>query len=194
MTLLHVIRSNRLSMMAALAAVVLCTALSTDARAACFTSPAKGAVAAPKAQFAAQPGAFTFGGDEAGGYDSIVGLWHAEFLLGTGPDKYDESFQQFHADKSELMISNGVPPVLGNVCIGIWKQEGRNIVLKHMTWNWDLDGHLTGSFVMMVTVRLGSDGKSYRGRWTADSFDLGGNVIDAAHAEGIVRATRITLD
>jgi hypothetical protein len=180
-------------MILTVAVIVLCPVLAAEARAACFSTPVKRASAASTTQFAVRDAGYRLDGRDQPGSHDIVGLWHAEFFLGNGPDRYDESFQQFHVDHTEQMISNGVPPVLGNVCVGLWKQDGQNIVLKHVTWNWDAEGHLTGTFVMMVTLRVGRDGNSYSGRWSADSFDVAGHLLDA-HAEGIVQARRITLD
>ena len=108
--------------------------------------------------------------------------------------RYDQSFQQFHSDGTEIMVSNGLPPALGNVCVGVWKQDDGAVKLRHMTWNWDSNGNLTGTFVMVVTLRVDRRGNSFRGTWSADSYDLSNNVIPELHAEGIVRATRVPVD
>jgi hypothetical protein len=52
--------------------------------------------------------------------NSVVGMWHAVFRIGdaNGP-VFDETLQQFHSDGTEGLISNGFPPALGNVCIGV---------------------------------------------------------------------------
>ena len=92
------------------------------------------------------------------------------------------------------MISNGLPPALGNVCVGVWKKVDGTIKLRHVTWNWDVDGNPTGTFVMVVTLRVDRRGSSFRGTWFADSYDLSNNVIPELHAEGVVRATRVTVD
>ena len=49
--------------------------------------------------------------------NSVVGMWRAVYRIGdaNGP-VFDESFQQFHSDGTEGMISTGSPPALGNVC------------------------------------------------------------------------------
>jgi hypothetical protein len=130
----------------------------------------------------------------ADSHASIVGLWNTTFLLGEGPDVYDVGFQQWHADNTELMVDNGVPPSLGNVCVGVWKLTGpRTYTLKHMTFNWDDQGGLAGTFVLKMTVTLDRRGNAFAGSYTADSFDLAGNVIPDLHVEGRVRGRRITV-
>jgi hypothetical protein len=97
-------------------------------------------------------------------------------------------------DGTELAVDNAVPPLLGNVCIGVWKSTGsRSIRLRHMTWNWNPDGTPAGTFPL-VTASVSQDGRTYEGTFVSDSFDLQGNVIPALHAEGTLRGVRITVD
>jgi hypothetical protein len=125
----------------------------------------------------------------------VVGMWHTVFLLGNGPDRYDESLQQFHSDGTEMMLSNGLPPGLGNVCVGIWKHTGgRSLKLKHMAWNWEANGTFAGTFIMEAELRVSRDGRTFEGTWTADSYDPAGDVIPAMHAEGVTRGRRISVD
>jgi hypothetical protein len=178
----------------AASAVVAGTALTAEAQASCFanasTHPLSGKASYGDG-FAAR-GADDHDRPEAG---PIVGLWNAEFLIGNGPDLFDQGFQQFHADGTEMMLSRGLPPPLGNVCVGIWKQDGpRTFRLKHMAWNWDSDGRFIGTFIMDVVLRLDRRGARYSGSWSADNFDTDGNVIPTQHVEGIVRARRITFE
>ena len=188
---------NRLSVVAILSITVLLTTLSGEAGAACSTTagttPFTGAAMQVDGRSAA-----TFSLDEKaqpGSRDWIVGMWLAEFLIGEGPDRYDQGFQQFHSDGTETMLSNGLPPSLGNVCLGVWKQVGsRTLRLKHVAWNWNADGSFAGSFVMLVTLKVNRRGDSYEGTWTADSFDPSNNVIPELHVAGVVRATRISVD
>jgi hypothetical protein len=94
-----------------------------------------------------------------------------------------------------MMVSNGLPPAPGNVCVGIWKQVApRTFKLKHMTWNWDANGGFAGTFLLDVTLRLDRRGNSYMGTWVADSYDPDGTIIPELHAEGIARGTRISLN
>ncbi len=121
-------------------------------------------------------------------------MWLTTFLLGQGPERFDQGFQLFHAGGTEVMLSNGLPPALGNVCLGVWDQAGRRIRLRHVAWNWDAEGRLTGTFILLATLRLDHRGKAFEGTWTADSYDLSHNVIPDLHAEGVVRGTRIPVD
>ena len=126
--------------------------------------------------------------------DGIVGLWHTTFYLGNGPAIYDEGFELWHADGTELNVDNAVPPALGNVCVGAWKQMGKTIKLRHVTWNWNPDGTPAGTFLLVMSVTLEHGDKTFAGSYATDSYDLAGNVIPALHAEGIVRGQRITVE
>ena len=125
---------------------------------------------------------------------SIVGLWHTTFTA--GGITWDEAFEQWHSDGTELAVDNAVPPLLGNVCVGIYKQTGpRTYSLRHVTWNWDPSGApLAGSFLLLMTVTTDPQGNTFSGNFVSDSFDTSGNVIPELHAEGTVNATRITVD
>ena len=125
---------------------------------------------------------------------TIVGLWSGTLTL-TGGGLYDQQFDQWFADGNELAIDNAVPPFLGNVCIGRWKLVGpKTYELRHVTWNWNLDNTLAGTFLLLETVTLSSTGDSYSGTFISDSFDTSGNVIPGLHAVGTVAATRITVE
>jgi hypothetical protein len=125
------------------------------------------------------------------GDNSIVGLWATTFFLGEGPTVWDQAFEQWHSDGTELAVDNGVPPILGNVCVGVWKQIGRNITLRHVTWNWNLDGSKAGTFVLLMTARVDRGGDSFSGTYVTDSYDVDGNVVPELHAEGVVHGIRI---
>ena len=170
-----------------------CVAFSAEAQATCVTT-AKGRPLVSAPQFAAGTAAAV--GDAQDQSDAtLVGLWRTVFLLGDGPDVLDESFQQFHIDGTEMMLSRGLPPVLGNVCVGIWKAIGlRAYKLKHTAWNWDFDGNYIGMFVMDLTIRLDRRGASYSGTFTADNLTTDGDPIPGQHFEGVVRGARITVD
>jgi hypothetical protein len=69
-----------------------------------------------------------------------------------GRGRLESRLQQWHSDGTELSVDNAVPPSLGNVCIGVYKQTGpRSYTLRHVTWNWTFDGHLAGTF-LLITV------------------------------------------
>jgi hypothetical protein len=81
------------------------------------------------------------------------------------------------------MISGGVPPTIGTVCIGAWERQAEGVIrLKHMTWNWlgteQSVGPLpTGYFWLEVTLRTNSHGTAYSGTWKAASYDLGAGPL-----------------
>jgi hypothetical protein len=174
--------------------VAFVTAFAGEAQATCFSTP-KGPSLSKTTQFAARAAAAA-ADDQDASDASIVGMWNSEFLLGDGPDLFDQSFQQYHSDGTEMMLSRGLPPVLGNVCVGVWKQTGaRTFKLRHMAWNWDSDGHFISIFVMEVTIRLDRRGQRYSGTWRSDNLSpTTGAPIPGEHFEGIVRGTRITVD
>ena len=122
-------------------------------------------------------------------------MWKVRYVIGDGPDLFDEAFQQFHAGGTETMLSNILPPALGNVCLGVWKQIGpRTFKLTHRGWNWNTDGTLFGTFLLDVTLRLDRNAENYTATWVSDSLDLDGIVIPELHFEGTARAQRIAVD
>ena len=184
-----------------------------EARAACFTPGASklstltGAArlarpgAAPALAAAAQSGASNGGGP-------IVGQWQVVMTASPGTAGefiFDFGFQQFHADGTELMISGGVPPTIGNVCIGAWERRAGGVVqLRHMTWNWagnEVLGDVpTGYFLLDVTLRPNSQGTAYEGTWKTASFDLGSGPLGSggppqpgSEFEGTLQAVRISV-
>ena len=144
-------------------------------------------------------------GAESNGIGPIVGQWQVVMTAfpGTpGEFIYDVGFQQFHTDGTELMISAGVPPTIGNVCIGVWERSQGEIRLRHMTWNWNGDEVLgdvpTGYFLLEVTLRPNSQGTAYSGTWKAASYDLGAGPLGGggpaqagSEAEGTLQAVRV---
>jgi hypothetical protein len=165
------------------------------AEAACITPDKTGKsvasrVIAPKALAAAQGAAH--GAD--GADPSIVGFWFTTFYVGNTSDVWDQAFEQWHSDGTELAVDNAVPPLLGNVCVGVWKQIGRTIRLKHLTWNWNPDGSKAGIFLLEMTLTVDRGGQVFTGTYVSDSFDTNGVRIPDLHAEGVVRGDRITVD
>lgn len=138
----------------------------------------------------------------------IVGQWQVVMTAFPGTNNefvFDFGFQQFHPDGTELMISGGVPPTIGNVCIGAWEREAGGVIrLRHMTWNWagnEVLGDLpTGYFLLEVALRPDAHGTAYAGRWRAASFDLGAGPLGSggppqpnSEFEGTLQAVRISV-
>src|SRR5262245_2223736 len=142
-------------LLTAMAITLVTTVFAGDAGAACFAAPGNPTPSARPVLFPANGQAKALfsaaaqgqSGSSLSASHSVVGMWLTEFLIGNGPNRYDQTFQQFHDDGTELMISNGLPPSLGNVCIGVWKNVApRSFHLRHMTWNWNPDGTFAGTF------------------------------------------------
>lgn len=130
---------------------------------------------------------------EADDEPSIVGLWHARFHIGASSALFDEGFDQWHSDGSEILNDNGVPPSQGNVCLGVWKKVAPlTFKLKHPAWNWDANGNLIGTLIIHETVTLDADGDSYQGTYAFDFYDLKGNFV--SEVKGDLDAKRITVD
>ena len=125
--------------------------------------------------------------------NSIVGLWDVTFI--SGGQLYDEAFDVYHSDGTELM-NDIPPPALGNVCLGVWAKTGaRSIKLKHVFWIFDNNGTLIGRGVVHEQITLGLDGNSYAGTFTFEFRDLLGNPIASMpDVAGDLSATRITPD
>ena len=182
-----------------LGAVAAMTAIAAgEASASCFSTDSKPrlSVGLPRIQLGAMSAAGTASIDPRIGDDSaVVGLWEVSFLVGDGPDVLYQGFQQWHSGGTEVMVDNGVPPSLGNVCVGVWTRTGpRTYKLRHLTFNWDAAGQLTGTFQLRMTVRLDRNGRAFTGSYQSDSFDLSGNTIPELHVKGQLRAKRITVE
>jgi hypothetical protein len=169
--------------------------LQPSAQASCVAGGAKVGLAPSKLALKLQNQSSKEKGDNGNSKDSsIVGLWHTTFLFEGGV--WDEAFEQWHSDGTETALDNAVPPLLGNVCLGIYKQSGpRTYKLRHLAWNWDPSGApLAGTFLLLMTVTVDPHGDTFTGTWVSDSFDTFGNKIDELHFEGTVSAERITVD
>lgn len=184
----------------AMAATIVCAVSVNEAAAACSSAPPLPSAAgarAPLLNLPDLPFAATNSAQllkiETGNHPDIVGLWFTVFKI--GDFVWNRGFQQYHAGKTELSVDSSVPPVLGNVCIGVWKMSGpRTFKLRHVTWNWNPDGSPAGTFLLLTTVHLDVHGNTYTGTFVSDSFDTDNQVIPEFHAEGTVRGTRITVD
>jgi len=203
--------ASRVVAVAVLSVAVL-AASAIDARAACMVpgprNPSAGAATAKLAALGKPPvlAAAAQNGNSNGG-GPIVGQWQIIMTASPGtPNEFvfDFAFQQFHADGTELMISGGVPPTIGNVCIGVWERGAGGLIhVRHMTWNWagnEVLGDLpTGYFWLEVTLRPNQQGTAYSGTWRTGSYDLGTGPLGSGGAaqpgtefDGTVQAVRIS--
>lgn len=122
---------------------------------------------------------------------SIVGLWHVVFV--SGGQQFDEGFDQWHSDGTEILNDNAVPPAEGNVCLGVFTRTAPGTYsLNHPAWNWDANGNLIGTVVFLENVTVDPGGNSYQGSFTFDTFDLSGNLL--SEVTGTLTADRITPD
>jgi len=184
-----------------------------EVSAACFAPGASKISALTGAAKLARPGtapalAAAAQGAVSTGGGPIVGLWQVLMTAFPGTNNefiFDFAFQQFHADGTEMMISGGVPPSIGNVCIGAWERRASGVIhLRHMTWNFvggEVLGDLpTGYFLLDVTLRPNSQGTAYEGTWKAASYDLGAGPLGSggppqpnSEYEGTLQAVRVSV-
>jgi hypothetical protein len=206
------IRTRRVLSVVFLSAAVL-AASAIEARASCFAPGASKLSALTGAAKLARPGAAPALAAAAQGASSndggaIVGLWQVLMTAFPGTNNefiFDFGFQQFHTDGTELMISGGVPPSYGNVCIGVWERGARGeIRLRHVVWNFsgnEVLGDLpSGYFLLEVTLRPDSQGTAYAGTWKAASYDLGAGPLGSggppqpnSEFEGTLQAARVSV-
>jgi hypothetical protein len=191
--------------------VAMLAASAIEARAACNAPAGPKPSALAGAARLARPGtvpllAAAAQGAGSNGGGPVVGQWQVVMTAFPGTNNefiFDFGFQQFHPDGTELMISGGVPPTIGNVCIGAWEREAGGVIrVRHMTWNWagnEVLGDLpTGYFLLEVTLRTNSQGTAYTGTWRAASFNLGTGPLGSggppqpnSEFEGTLQAERV---
>jgi len=123
---------------------------------------------------------------------SIVGLWHAVYTATDGTDFAYQSFDVWHADGTEFESAD-IPPVVGALCVGVWKQVGATVTLNHFGWTWDPTGVPTGSFNLLETITVSIDGNSYEGSFDFRPYDMSGNFEAGGEHKGSIAATRITV-
>jgi hypothetical protein len=173
-----------------------CTLFSTSAKASCGPSKApKLAIVLPESQSFQARGATQQASSlykpKGDANTLIVGLWHVKFV--SNGQLYDEGFDQFHADGTEILNDDGVPPAEGNVCLGVFKKVGHlTYQLKHPAFVWDANGALVGTLVIRETITLKPGRNSYQGSFVFDFYDLTGNLTD--EVTGDLTGERITVD
>ena len=208
------IRPSR-SLSVAFFAVAALAASALDAGATCMAPPPSKLSAVTGAAKLLRPGtapalAAAAQSANSNGGGSIVGLWQEVFTALPGPNNpeafiFDFGFQQFHSDGTELNSSGGVPPTIGNICIGVWERGAGGVInLRHVGWNFagnEVLGDLpTGYFYLEVTLRTNSQGTAYSGTWKAASYDLGAGPLGSGgppqpgtEFSGTIQAVRISV-
>lgn len=129
----------------------------------------------------------------------IVGMWIVTYYVGPfrGDDtpQFDRAIQQFSSDGNELMNSALFPPVVGNVCFGVWKDLGHDTFkLRHIGWTFTTANAFEGTFRLSVALTVGPGGDAFSGTYTSDVLGPDGKVLDGSAAEGDVIATRFEVE
>ena len=124
----------------------------------------------------------------------IVGLW--EVTMYAGGVLWEHAFQQLLADGNETQNSSLYPPEEGNISYGIWQQQNAtSFKLKHYGWLLD-KGNLIGKLILTANLHVVTPGgpNTYSGTFVADVMLPSGKIDPAQHAEGTVKAVRLTMD
>jgi hypothetical protein len=128
----------------------------------------------------------------ATGPDTIVGLWHVTYTTSSNAP-FAVSLKQWHSDGTEFEdLDRGV---VGNFCVGVWKQIGpRTFRLHHTGWTFDDNGNSTGSFIINETDTVAPNGMSYTGNFDFKVYDTSGDYISGTETTGTIAASRITVN
>jgi hypothetical protein len=125
----------------------------------------------------------------------LVGMWEVTQMVGN--TLYDHAFQQFFSDGLELQNSGLFPPLVGNMCFGVWtQQDARTFKLKHLGWLFNPVSSFAGTFTLTATITLGSAPipNTYTATFSVDVTLPNGNIDPSQHADGTMTATRISLN
>ena len=132
-------------------------------------------------------------------HPEIVGMWITTYYVGPfngpGTPVVDLAIQQFSSDGNELMNSQPFPPVVGNVCFGVWKALGhRTFKVRHIGWTYTTNNIFEGTARINVTLTVSANGDTYSGTHTTVVIDPNGNVLPGSAVEGDVRAVRFEVE
>lgn len=119
--------------------------------------------------------------------NSIVGLWHVTYTMSDGTPFY-EAFDVWHSDGTEFENA-GLPPAEGNVCMGVWKQDGQTVRLDHIGWAFNDDGSLAGTFTL--TEKNVVNGNTYEGTFVYQAYGTDGSPIPDQKVTGRLVARRL---
>lgn len=119
---------------------------------------------------------------------AFLGLWDVK-LYSQG-QLFDEGFDTFHSDGTELLITED-NPITENVCPGVWEQTGpATIKVKHPSWYFDNNGNLLGRVIIYETLTLDCD-DSFHGTSVEVIYDTQGNKLGTDEAQ--LKGTRIKV-
>jgi hypothetical protein len=140
----------------------------------------------------------------------IVGLWHVIYT-GTYDDNFPpggpyppasfqflESFKTWHADGTEFENAF-LPPTGGNICFGVWKDDGNGSVkLHHIGLMFNSDGSMSSIFTVDETDTVEPNGKTYKGMFDfklwPPSYAAVGIGKPISEVRGTTLGSRITVD
>lgn len=153
-------------------------------------------------------------GDDAG----IVGLWQWSYTsegsvpvpplnVPVPPDGavIDSGYKQLFADHNELVASAERAPLIGAVCVGVWKKVGEHTyIVNHFGAGWQPDNPidqtknpLLESFLGPADIHevivLSEDGKSFTGSFTIDQFTNANTKTPLVHLQGKLAGKRLTI-
>jgi hypothetical protein len=125
---------------------------------------------------------------------SVVGLWHVLYTNSADGSTFNDTFDTWHSDGTEFE-SAFLPPLGGNVCVGVWRQTGpRSVSLHHVGWMFDPTNPgktATNSFTLDEIITVSPDGQGYTGSFTFKIWNLDGTYT-GAEVTGTIAAIRIT--
>ena len=128
------------------------------------------------------------------GNPAIVGLWHVIYTNDADQSTFNDTFDTWHSDGTEIE-SAFLAPAGGNLCVGVWRENGmRTVTLHHVGWLFNPatpTSTATNIFTLDEDVRVSEDRMSYSGTFTFKIWNLDGSPTPA-EVTGTIAATRIT--
>ena len=126
---------------------------------------------------------------------TIVGLWHVIYTNGADQSTFNDTFDTWHSDGTEFE-SAFLAPAGGDVCVGVWKKNGRGVTLHHVGWLFNPStptATATNTFTLDEEISVDKGGKAYTGTFTFKIWNLDGTPTPVV-VTGTIAATRITVD
>jgi hypothetical protein len=130
----------------------------------------------------------------------IVGLWHVIYTNSADNSTFNNTFDTWHSDGTEFE-SAFLPPVGGNICVGVWAQTGaRSVKLHHVGWLYGLPGAPDPYdpagyyFVLLETATVSNDGQSYTGNFNFKVYSVKDNSYTGIEVNGTMHASRINVN